>query len=98
LARRKGGVAEGRDERIRFISPEPVLAQALRKRKPVILSEAGYKYVVDWVEDVGRVLRSRDMMVSMAASGVYSVILVGLFALVPGLREATLLKKAFKVP
>jgi len=48
---------------IRFISPEPVLAEILAVHKPILLSETGWKWIVSWIADVGVVMRSRDFIV-----------------------------------
>jgi len=55
-------------ERRRFISPEPRLAKLLRKREPRVLPKETWEWAVDWVEDVGSVMRSRGYMVSFIAS------------------------------
>jgi len=54
-------------ERKRFISPEPKLARLLRQREPRILPRELWDWGVDWVEDVGSVMRSRGYMVSTVA-------------------------------
>ncbi|HDN18282.1 MAG TPA: hypothetical protein ENF41_04395 [Candidatus Bathyarchaeota archaeon] len=58
-------------KRIRFISEEPKLANILKRRKPIIIPDYLYMWSVQWIEDVGRVMRSREMMVSAVASALY---------------------------
>lgn len=64
---------------IRLVSPEPVLAEILRRRKPILMGEAGYYWLVDWIESIGRILRNRDMIAYSVATifmniGLYGVI------------------------
>ena len=50
-----------------IISEDPVLASILSTRKPLVLHEDTYNWVVSWVEDVGRHIRSREFRVSTVA-------------------------------
>ena len=52
-----------------FISPKPKLAKFLHEREPLILPSDFYHWSMDWVEDVGRVIRSREYKVSILATG-----------------------------
>jgi len=54
--------------RIRVIAPYPVLAKILAKHKPILISKEGWDYIVNWVADVGTVMRSREYMVSVIVS------------------------------
>ena len=60
-----------REERLRFISPEPKLAQALRRLEKEIKIEMlppEYRdYVISWIEDVGTIMRSRSYMAGSLA-------------------------------
>lgn len=62
---------EGKE--IRIISPEPVLALAFRKQKPIILPQDWKDYITKWGEDIGRAMRSREYMVGSIASSIYYV-------------------------
>lgn len=70
--------------KIRFIREEPVFAQSFRQFYLKILPQEIHEWAWDWVEDVGRVMRSREMMVSFVASGLYYVALVALLSIFPG--------------
>ena len=52
-------MAERREE-LRIISPEPVLAHLLASRKPVLIGEKGYYWLVSWVATIGSIMRSRE--------------------------------------
>ena len=52
-------LAEGVHE-LRIISPEPVLAQLLASRKPILIGEKGYYWVVSWIATIGSIMRSRE--------------------------------------
>jgi len=47
-------------KQIRLISPEPVLAEILAKRKPILISDVGWKWIVSWIAEIGSIMRSRD--------------------------------------
>ena len=53
---------------IRFVNPNPKLALFLAKRGNTVLSEEAYEWVVEWVADVGSIMRSRSFMAYTAAS------------------------------
>lgn len=63
------------EERFTFISPKPKLAEFLHEREPVILPTDFFHWSLDWVEDVGRVIRSREYKVSILATGATYAIL-----------------------
>lgn len=78
---------------IRFISPEPVLAKVLRQRKPLIIGEAGYYWIVDWVESIGKILRNRDMIAYSVATIFMNIGLYGIIEIVSRLfPEANIIK------
>ena len=55
-------------EKIRFLSPEPKLAIILAEREPKILPEDVYAYLIEWIQDVGSTMRTREYMVSMLSA------------------------------
>lgn len=55
---------------IRLINPNPRLAQFLAERGPKALSDESYEWIVEWIADVGTIMRSRSFM----AYGVASII------------------------
>jgi hypothetical protein len=74
-------VAEERAERrkLRFIREDPWIARTLREIRLTRLVPSDLRdWFWDWVEDVGTVMRSREMMVSFVASMGYYVIGLGL--------------------
>lgn len=66
--------------KLRFLREEPVLALVLRKIDFKILPASLRTWALDWVEDVGRVMRSREMMVGTVASLAYYFIALGLIS------------------
>jgi len=83
---------------IRFINPRPWVAERLKQRKPILVSETFYQWCLSWVEDVGTVLRSRDMMVFTIASAIqYVGIMVIISFLESLLGESSLLARLFKL-
>jgi len=56
---------------VRFISSEPRLAQVLEAVDFGILPRDIREWAIGWMKDVGKVVRSREMMVGFAASLVY---------------------------
>ncbi|MEM2618755.1 MAG: hypothetical protein QW356_04640 [Candidatus Hadarchaeales archaeon] len=77
-----------RGERIRLIAPEPRIGLTLKAREPLILPKPLYEWATDWVTDVGAIMRDRTYMASFVAGIIQYSILLTLFRLVPGLREA----------
>ncbi len=66
-----------RPQEIGLISREPVLAEILARRRPILIGEEGYMWLVGWVADVGRILRSRE---TIAYTIAYTVLNMGLYA------------------
>ena len=56
----------------RFISPEPKLAEILSNRTQTLMPKPLYEWAIGWLRDIGVRLRSRDMMASYIAYGIYS--------------------------
>jgi len=83
-------------KKIRFISPEPRLALALRRIPPIIAPEIK-DWWNSWLEDVGRVMRSRDMMVANVASMAYYAIFLLAFRTIPALREMKFVRELLRV-
>lgn len=71
----------------KVISPEPKLAQILHKRDPLILPEETYHWIVDWIEDVGSVMRSREYKVSFMANALTYFTLSRMFKPFPMISE-----------
>jgi len=78
------------ERKLRFIKEEPWIAQILRQLRFIgVVPEDLRNWFWDWVEDVGRVVRSREYMVSCIASGIYYVGISLIVALFPILHEAS---------
>lgn len=60
--------------KLRFVREDPVLANILKNRRPNIGQNA-YDWAVEWVEDIGYIIRSRDFMASSIASQISSMAL-----------------------
>lgn len=53
---------------IRFINPDPRLARFLAEKSLGILSDEAHEWVVEWIADVGTIVRSRSFMAYTIAS------------------------------
>lgn len=84
-------------KKIRFISPEPRLSIRLRERRPAIIPEDLYNYGVDWVEDVGMIMRSRSYMAGTIASYIGYGAMLLLFSFLPGLKRFTFVSEVLGV-
>jgi len=87
--------------KIRFISEEPKLAQALRRlQKEVkiqVLPPEWLDWGIDWVEDVGTVMRSRSYMAGTVAMYLSYALISVPFTMFPKLGEFRLLSKVLGV-
>ena len=66
---------------IGFISREPVLAKILASRKPIILGEEGYMWIVDWIATIGSIIRSRENIAGMIVGTIDSLALQAFLSL-----------------
>jgi hypothetical protein len=72
--------------KLRFIREDPWIARTLREIRLTRLVPSDLRdWFWDWVEDVGTVMRSREMMVSFIASMGYYAISLGLISLLESL-------------
>jgi hypothetical protein len=84
-------------ERVEFISPEPRLAKLLRSRRPLVVPEVIHKFALDWVEDVGTVMRSREYKVGFVASAAgYGLVLL-LASVFPAARRLGVVSQALGI-
>ena len=84
-------------EKIRLISPEPLLANLLRRREPRVVSREGWDWGVDWVQEVGVVMRDRAFIAyTIASTASYGVLLV-ISELFPVSRRLGILSKALGI-
>ena len=85
-----------REERLRFISPEPKLAQALRRLEKEIKIEMlppEYRdYVISWIEDIGSIMRSRSYMAGIVAMYLSMALISAPFVAFPELKRGFLAK------
>ena len=84
-------------EKIRLISPEPLLANRLRRRAPRIISREGWEWSVDWVQDVGIVMRDRGFIAYTIASTASYGVFVLISELFPVTRKLGILSKALGI-
>lgn len=83
--------------RTQFISPQPRLAILLRAREPRVFSRGVWDWSVDWVQDVGSILRDRGFITySMASFASYGVLLV-VAELFPATRKFGIISKAMGI-
>ncbi len=82
---------------LRLISPEPLLAHLLRRRKPRIVSREGWDWTVDWVQDVGLVMRDRGFIsYTIASTASYGVFIL-ISELFPVSRKLGIISKALGI-
>lgn len=84
-------------KKIRFIHEEPWVAQRLRERRPFIIPQEYYDWGIDWVEDVGTIMRTRSYMAGTVASYISYGAMLLLFSLLPGMRRFEFLSKVLGV-
>ena len=84
-------------EKIRLISPEPLLANRLRRRAPRLISREGWEWSVDWVQDVGIVMRDRGFIAYTIASTASYGVFILISELVPVSRKLGILSKALGI-
>ena len=84
-------------EKIRLISPEPLLANLLRRREPRIISREGWDWSVNWVQDVGIVMRDRGFIAYTIASTASYGVFILLSELFPVSRKLGILSKALGI-
>jgi hypothetical protein len=85
------------EKRLRLISPEPRLAQLLRRREPKLISREGWDWTVDWVQDVGLVMRDRGFMAYTLASTASYGLLILISELFPATRRLGVVSRALGI-
>lgn len=83
--------------KIRLISPEPLLANRLRRRAPRLISREGWDWSVDWVQDVGIVMRDRGFIAYTIASTASYGVFILISELFPVSRKLGILSKALGI-
>ncbi len=63
---------------IRLVDPDPRLARFLSERGPKVLPAEVHEWVVEWVYDVGEIVRSRSFMAYTIASVIVNTVLGGM--------------------
>ncbi len=84
-------------EKIRLISPEPLLANLLRRREPMVLSREGWDWGVDWVQEVGVVMRDRGFIAYTVASTASYGVILAISELFPVSRKLGILSMALGI-
>lgn len=85
------------EERRKFISPEPRLAMILRKREPKLISREDWDWSIDWVQEVGIVMRDRSFIAYTVASTASYGILIMVSELFPVSRKLGIFSKALGI-
>jgi len=69
-------------KKLRFIREEPWISRVLRTFRPLrIIPDEIHNWAFDWLEDIGSVMRNREMMAGFLASMGYYLIGIGLISL-----------------
>lgn len=90
------------ERKIRLISPEPTLANLLREleKKGIRIQMIPLEYrnfIVDWIADIGVVMRDRSFMAYSAAMYLSTAVIMLPFELAPSLKQLPLLTRIFGV-
>lgn len=78
-----------------MISSEPRLAKVLHGRQPILIPDGLYHWMVDYAEDVGAVMRSREYKVSILATGATYALFIGASRAFPLLTKLGVVSEAF---
>ncbi|MCW4048246.1 MAG: hypothetical protein NWE89_00785 [Candidatus Bathyarchaeota archaeon] len=70
-------------ETLRLISPNPRLAIILAEREPRVISKEINDWAIQWVADVGSIMRSREFLAYTAALYGSMGLMSGLLRLIP---------------
>jgi len=84
-------------EEIKIISPNPRVAEFLAKRDSLIIPKEVYDFGVSWVRDVGKVMRSREFLVSSVASYASYGIILALSEKFPQVKNLRLLSRTLGI-
>lgn len=84
-------------EELKFISPSPKLALALSKRERTLLPKPLYDYLVDWVEEVGTLMRTKEYMVGFVASAASTGVLLVAAKYLPITRRLGIISEALGI-
>lgn len=80
--------------KLRFVKEDPWIAKTLRQYRPAkVLPADLHEWFWDWIEDVGTMMRSREMMVSYVASLIYSLLELGILGALTTLFPDTIISK-----
>lgn len=82
---------------LKFLSPEPRLAIALSKREKILLPKEVYDYVVEWIMEVGTLMRTREYMVGFVASATSTGILLLLSRYLPMTRRLGIISESLGI-
>lgn len=84
-------------EEIKIISPDPRIAEFLAQRKNTFIPKEVYEFGVSWIRDVGKVMRSREFLVSSVASYASYGIILALSEKFPQLKGMRLLSRTLGI-
>ena len=68
---------------LRFVSPNPILALILAKREPKVIPRELNDWAIQWVADIGLIMRSREYMAYTFALYGGMGLMSGLLRLIP---------------
>lgn len=84
-------------EETKIISPHPKVAEFLAKRESLIIPKEVYDFGVSWIRDVGKVMRSREFLVSSVASYASYGIILALSENFPQVKNMRLLSRTLGI-
>ena len=83
--------------KLRLLREEPVVALRLRERRPAIIPEDLYDWAIDWVSDIGKIMRSRSYMAGSLALYISYGLVTLPFAVMPELKRFNLVARVLGV-
>lgn len=83
--------------KFRLLREEPVVALRLRERRPTIIPEDLYNWAIDWVSDIGKIMRSRSYMAGTLAHFVSIALISTPFVAFPELKRLKFLARTLGV-
>lgn len=85
------------EKKRRIISPEPRLANILRQREPIFINRENWDWTIDWIQDIGVVMRDRSFISYTIASSASYGILIAISEFFPTSKKMGLLSKALGI-
>jgi len=73
------------------------LAEILKRRKPLVAPEPYYRWAVNWVEDIGTIMRSRQYIAGTIAGYISYAVLLALISFFPGIKRFEFISRVLGV-